>query len=113
MRLLIELRGLADCVYDLRYYHKLQGFLYGLLEGTPYAGLHDGLGYKFFCFSNIFPPQDFKRGDVRHLMISNLTFYLRQFLGAVSKAWSPWIFWMKRRQPYGFSYSLVAMRAPT
>ena len=71
MRLLIELEALGDYVYDLRYYHKSQGFVYGLLEGTPYGGLHDGRGYKFFCFSNIFPPQDFKRGGIRHFMISS------------------------------------------
>jgi len=67
----VELEGLGDYAYDLRYYHKLQGFIYGLLEGTPYAGLHNGRGYKFFCFSNIFPPQDLRRGDIRHLMISS------------------------------------------
>ncbi len=71
MRLLVELEGLGDYAYDLRYYHKLQGFIYSLLEDTPYRGLHDGRGYKFFCFSNIFPPRDLKRGDVRHFMISS------------------------------------------
>jgi len=47
MRLLVELRALSDCVYDLMYYHKLQGFLYSLLEDSPYRDLHDGRGYKF------------------------------------------------------------------
>jgi CRISPR-associated endoribonuclease Cas6 len=71
MRLLVELKGLKNCVYDVMYYHKLQGFIYGLLEDTSYRDLHNGRGYKFFSFSNIFPPRDFKAGDVRHLMISS------------------------------------------
>jgi CRISPR-associated endoribonuclease Cas6 len=71
LRLLVELEALGAYVYDLRYYHKVQGFVYSLLEGTPYGGLHDGRGYKFFCFSNIFPPKEVRRGDVRHFMISS------------------------------------------
>lgn len=57
MRLLLKLRAAKDQAYDMRYHHKLQGFVYGLIEGTPYMKLHDRRGYKFFCFSNIFPPR--------------------------------------------------------
>ena len=71
MRLLVELKGLRDCAYDVKYYHKLQGSLYGLLKDTSYQSLHDERKCKFFCFSNVFPPQDFKRGDVRHFLISS------------------------------------------
>jgi CRISPR-associated endoribonuclease Cas6 len=79
MRLLLKLRVLKDQAYDLKYHHKLQGFIYGLLDGTPYVKLHDKRGYKFFCFSNIFPPKGTKkdpsesmeRGEARQLLISS------------------------------------------
>jgi CRISPR/Cas system endoribonuclease Cas6 (RAMP superfamily) len=46
MRVLVELMAMCDCVYDLMYHHKLQGFLYRLLAGSAYTGLHDRRGYK-------------------------------------------------------------------
>jgi len=49
----------------------LQGFVYSLLENTPYRDLHDCSGYKFFCFSNILPPKEITRGDVRHFLVSS------------------------------------------
>jgi len=71
MRVLVELRSLCSCVYDLMYHHKLQGFLYGLLAGSAYADLHGKRGYKFFCFSNIFPSVDMCESDVRRFLISS------------------------------------------
>jgi CRISPR-associated endoribonuclease Cas6 len=71
VRVLVELRASCDCVYDLKYHHKLQGFLYSLLKGSDYENLHNRLGYKFFSFSNIFPPKDMRKGDVRHLLIAS------------------------------------------
>lgn len=70
MRLLVSLKVLEHGTYDLKYYHKLQGFLYNLLEGTPYHGLHDQRGYKFFCFSNLFPTKDMSVGETRRLLVS-------------------------------------------
>ena len=71
MRLLIKLKAEKDQAYDLKYHHKLQGFIYSLLDRTPYVKLHDRRGYKFFCFSNIFPPEDAKAGALRNLLISS------------------------------------------
>ena len=71
MRLLVELRALYNSIYDLKYHHKLQGFLYGLLKDTAYRDLHNRHGYKFFAFSNIFPPLDMHTGDVRHFLVSS------------------------------------------
>ena len=71
MRVLVELRAKASCVYDLMYHHKLQGFLYDLLRGSAYGDLHDRRGYKFFCFSNIFPSVDMQAGDVRRFLVSS------------------------------------------
>ena len=71
MRVLIEFKALSNCVYDLMYHHKLQGFLYNLLVESKYADLHDRRGYKFFCFSNIFPSIDMHQGDMRRFLISS------------------------------------------
>ena len=81
MRLLIKLASTKDAAYDLKYYHKLRGFLYGLQKGSEMFNKHVEKGYKFFSFSNIFPPVDMKRGDSRTLIISSpykdFIYYLR------------------------------------
>ncbi len=71
MRIITKLEAAKDCEYDLKYFHKLQGFIYSLLKTTEYSILHDKPGYKFFCFSNIFPIGDMKVGDKRNLIISS------------------------------------------
>ena len=71
MRVLVELGAVCDCVYDLMYHHKLQGFLYRLLAGSAYGDLHDRRGCKFFCFSNVFPSVDMHGGDVRRFLVSS------------------------------------------
>lgn len=71
MRLLLDLKATKDAAYDLKYFNKAHGFVYNLLRGTPYAVLHNKAGYKFFCFSNIFPIGDIKTGDIRKFIISS------------------------------------------
>jgi len=68
MRILIDLRATKDQGYESMYHHKLQGFVYGLLRDSGFEMLHDKTGYKFFCFSNIFPIGDMKAG-VRYKLI--------------------------------------------
>ncbi|PJB22391.1 MAG: CRISPR-associated protein Cas6, partial [Euryarchaeota archaeon CG_4_9_14_3_um_filter_38_12] len=51
MRIIVRLQSLADSAYDMKYYHKLQGFVYSLLKDGPYHVLHDKKGYRFLCFS--------------------------------------------------------------
>ena len=70
-RLILTLESTADHAYDLRYHAKLQGFVYSLLRGTAYEHLHDRRDYKYFCFSNIYPPFDIAAGDTRYLAISS------------------------------------------
>lgn len=53
-----------------RYFHKLQGLVYNPVR-SHYSRLHDKNGYKFFCFSNIFPIQDMKEGSFRNLLVSS------------------------------------------
>ncbi len=71
MRVLVELKAEANCIYDLMYHHKLQGFIYEQLRGSAYSDLHDKRGYKYFCFSNIFPSTDMQQGDARRFLVSS------------------------------------------
>ncbi len=70
MRLLIKVKNAKEQGYDLKYYHKLQGFIYNLIKDTEYGELHNHEGYKFFSFSNIFPMKTGK-GDDRNLMLAS------------------------------------------
>lgn len=88
MRLLIRLRCIEDSKYEMQYHYHLQGFIYGLLKGSKYDHIHDKEGYKFFCFSNVFPAYDLKKGDARTLVISSpsaeFVLHLRDGLRAVN-----------------------------
>ncbi len=70
MRLLIKLKSLKYCSYDKKYYSKLRGFLYSLQKGSGVFNRHEIDGYKFFSYSNIFPAQDMRYGESRHLIVS-------------------------------------------
>jgi CRISPR-associated endoribonuclease Cas6 len=71
MRLMLKLKATKACAYDLKYFTKLQGFVYSLLKSSEYSFLHDKKQYKFFCFSNIYPVGDIKEGERRNLLISS------------------------------------------
>jgi CRISPR-associated endoribonuclease Cas6 len=71
MRLLIRLRSLQNGPYEMQYHYHLQGFIYSLLKGSKYHHVHDKGGYKFFCFSNIFPANPLRKDDLRTLIISS------------------------------------------
>ncbi|MEM0287169.1 MAG: hypothetical protein QXG05_03215 [Nitrososphaerota archaeon] len=62
---------MEDSKYEMRYHYHLQGFIYNLLKGSKYDYVHDKEGYKFFCFSNIFPARDLVKNDPRILIISS------------------------------------------
>lgn len=53
------------------YHHKLQGFIYGLLRDSGFEMVHEKEGYKFFCFSNIFPIKDMAERDILKLIIAS------------------------------------------
>lgn len=62
MRIQLKLKIAKDFSYDTKYYSKFQGFIYKQLIDTPYRFLHEKKGYKFFCFSNVFPLEIEKTG---------------------------------------------------
>jgi len=65
MRIIIKLKDEKTQIID-NAYHKIQGFVYKLMRDR-YSSLHDKKGYKFFCFSNIFPFKD----ETKNLIISS------------------------------------------
>lgn len=72
MRLIVRLRAIESMPYEMQYHYHLQGFIYNLLRGSVYYDhVHDKDGYKFFCFSNIFPAEDLEKNDVRTFIISS------------------------------------------
>lgn len=73
MRILLDLEALNDQkVLDASEYHKVQGFVYDkLISNTEFRDIHNLISYKFFCFSNIFPPTVVKSGQIRHLLFSS------------------------------------------
>src|SRR5437588_12575306 len=71
MRLVIRLRSIENSPYEMQYHYQLQGFIYNLLRGSIYDQIHDKVGYKFFCFSNIFPAKDLQENDLRILIVSS------------------------------------------
>lgn len=72
MRILIELESLKDQTIGTMDYHKIQGFVYSFLIGSTYhSHIHNHKNYKFFCFSNIFPPSPTKVGDKRYILFAS------------------------------------------
>jgi len=79
MRLILNLKAVSDFSYDNKYYSKFSGFIYSQLINTPYRFLHEKKGYKFFCFSNLFPlkigkirkVQPFREGETKFWIISS------------------------------------------
>jgi CRISPR-associated endoribonuclease Cas6 len=71
-RLLIRLLPKEDFQYDLDYHYHVQGLIYSLARKAGRIDIHDKSGYKFFCFSNIFPYRPkLERGEEHFLLISS------------------------------------------
>lgn len=74
MRLLLGLKAERLFSYEPNYFNKVQGFIYGILRNSAYAELHGKKGFKFFCFSNIFPSGKNKAIEeeaIKHLIVSS------------------------------------------
>ncbi len=52
--------------------YTVQGFIYSILKkDSSFNDYHDRRGFKFFCFSNIFPVSDFEKNSLKNLIISS------------------------------------------
>ncbi len=70
MRILIKALILNEVVQPVNK-HGIQGFIYHQLKQTSFTTLHQKVGFKFFCFTDIFPISEYKRGGVVNLIISS------------------------------------------
>lgn len=50
---------------------QIQGLIWNLLKNSEYSLLHDIPKFKYFCFSEIFPPTDFIEGEEKIFFISS------------------------------------------
>lgn len=71
MRLLLGFKPLEDFRYYEINNYTLQGFIYSLLRDSKYGHYHNRCGFKYFCFSNIFPVSDFITDEIKNLIISS------------------------------------------
>lgn len=70
----MELEALNDQVLGSMDYHKIHGFVYGtLINSTPFKEIHDNKSFKFFSYSNIFPPSQVKKGQIFCLHLRKIT----------------------------------------
>ncbi|HIE33595.1 MAG TPA: CRISPR-associated endoribonuclease Cas6 [Candidatus Altiarchaeales archaeon] len=71
MRLLIKFSPREEFSYDDVDKHMIQSVIYSLLRNTKYESIHNIKKFKFFTFSDIFPPTDFKPNENKNLLISS------------------------------------------
>lgn len=71
MRILLRLRPLRSAPFVNDYHYHAQALLYSFFREEGLVGVHDKLGYKFFCFSNIFPFGNYVEGEDKCLLVSS------------------------------------------
>lgn len=73
MRLLIKFHPKWNYADGRVTKHDVQGFIYNLFRThTGKVSLkHDTKQFKFFCFNDIFPIGDFKKNEVKNLLVSS------------------------------------------
>jgi CRISPR-associated endoribonuclease Cas6 len=76
LRLKLRLIASKDQLYDNDYHYKVQSFVYSLIRNSIYHNIHDSIhtwdgSVTPFCFSNIFPYGDMKKGNIKNLIISS------------------------------------------
>ncbi len=71
MRLFIKIKSLKNSFYDIQYFLKIQSVVYSILKDTSLNNLHNKNSYKFFCFSNIFPVENFKKDKNYQFIVSS------------------------------------------
>ncbi len=80
MRIVILLKPLTNASYDAINKHHIQATIYSLLRSTPFDIIHELRGFKYFTFSDIMPPTDFKEGEPKHMLFSSPMSSLVKFL---------------------------------
>ncbi len=79
MRMLIDAHVLNDVFTDQPNKAGMQGFFYGLMARTKFSKLHERQGFKFFCFSDVFPLSQCRRGgDIKVIFSSPLSSMVKE-----------------------------------
>lgn len=81
LRLMLELIPRENFCYNDINKHSIQGFLYSPFK-QEYPEFHDIKGFKFFCFSDIFPVNDYKENEKKIVLISSPDKSFIQFLNS-------------------------------
>jgi CRISPR-associated endoribonuclease Cas6 len=55
MRILVRLDPAEEYPMEGDHHYHLQGWLYSLMREAERTEVHDRMGYRYFCFSNLFP----------------------------------------------------------
>ncbi len=82
MRMIIELIPLRNAAYDAVNKHHIQATIYSLLRDTPFDIMHSLKGFKYYTFSDIMPPTDFKENEPKHILFTSPMSSLVKFLKA-------------------------------
>jgi len=70
MRIILELLNTQDQKNISSEYHKLQGFIYSLIQSSGFIGIHDKSGYKPFSYSNLYPYNNQRKNEIQRLIIA-------------------------------------------
>ncbi|WXG47269.1 MAG: CRISPR-associated endoribonuclease Cas6 [Candidatus Atabeyarchaeum deiterrae] len=86
MRLLLTFSTLDDFSYDSINKHTVQGLVYSLIREEDVEEYHNLPKFKFFCFSDIFPIDDFRVGQEKNILISSPNEYLIESMAKTLRA---------------------------
>jgi len=68
MRILVELLPHGNYDYSSINKHHIQAIIYSMLKQSPFDVLHNLRGFKYFTFSDIMPPTDFREGNKEYTL---------------------------------------------
>jgi len=71
MRLKITLTPRDNLLYTEIQQYFVQGLIWNLTKNSEFSKYHDLAKFKYFCFSEIFPPNNFKEGEEKIFFISS------------------------------------------
>jgi len=71
MRLKIKLIASSSFSYNEIQPYFITGLIWKLTKGTEFSKYHDLPKFKYFCFSEIFLPTDFEKGEEKTFLISS------------------------------------------
>ena len=71
MRIKITIIPNINLLYSEIQPYFIHGLIWNLAKGTEFSKYHDLPKFKYFSFSEIFPPTNFKEGKEKYLLISS------------------------------------------